>query len=81
MAGGADAAVATDAPEETSAAFSTALTVAGHPDWQEVAKNMELDQVMVISEDGIIRVTPALHARMSYAEGVDVKVTALVNSR
>ncbi len=51
-------------------AASTALFVAGAEDWRDVAAALGLDRVLVIDRSGKVQATPALAARLSYADGI-----------
>ncbi len=55
-------------------AASTALFVAGAADWRDVAAALGLDRVLVVDGSGGVQATPALAARLRYAEGVAATV-------
>ncbi|MGD8312162.1 MAG: FAD:protein FMN transferase, partial [Gammaproteobacteria bacterium] len=50
-------------------AAATALTVAGPDDWQRIARRMELEYVMLVDENGTVYLSPAMAARVRFAEG------------
>jgi thiamine biosynthesis lipoprotein len=57
-------------------AAATALIVAGLEDWSSVARALDLDQVLMVDESGTVWVTEKMRARMSFAEGVEVRPVA-----
>ena len=52
-------------------AAATALMVAGPAGWTEVAANLKLDQVLMISEDGSIYLTEKMSGRLEWVESID----------
>lgn len=54
-------------------AAATALIVAGLEEWSDVARSLELDQVLMVDENGSVWVTEKMRARMNFAEGVTVE--------
>ncbi|VAX10557.1 hypothetical protein MNBD_GAMMA26-690, partial [hydrothermal vent metagenome] len=50
----------------TADAAATALLVAGPEQWREVAKKMGLSQVMVITPQGEISMSPAMVERIRF---------------
>jgi thiamine biosynthesis lipoprotein len=48
----------------TADAAATALVVAGLAGWQDVARHMGLDKVMVVDREGTVYLTPAMAARV-----------------
>lgn len=67
--------VITDQGVEADAA-ATALVVAGLEEWQEVARALQLDQVMVIDGEGSVFMTPGMAERVSLEEGVSASVVS-----
>lgn len=55
-------------------AAATALFVAGPERWTAVARAMGVDQAMVVTPDGAIHITPALHGRLEIETDAVVKV-------
>lgn len=55
-------------------AAATALIVAGLDEWQEVARALNLDQVMLVDETGKAWLTPKMNERLEFVEGVDREV-------
>ncbi|MDX1810476.1 MAG: FAD:protein FMN transferase [Gammaproteobacteria bacterium] len=49
-------------------AAATALFVAGPDNWERIAKRMGVDKVMLIDNQGIIHLTPAMKERLSFTE-------------
>ncbi len=47
-------------------AASTALFIAGAKDWQRIARQMGVTQVLLMSSDGTVYVTPALKDRLTF---------------
>jgi len=50
-------------------AAATALTVAGPDDWQRIARRMGLEYVMLVDENGMVYLSPAMAGRVRFAEG------------
>ena len=50
----------------TADAAATALFVAGPQGWQEIARQMGMDQVMLIDSDMRIHVTPKMNRRLIF---------------
>lgn len=50
----------------TADAAATALFVAGPQGWRQVARQMGIEQVMLIDEDGRIHVTPSMNQRLIF---------------
>jgi thiamine biosynthesis lipoprotein len=55
-------------------AAATALIVAGLEDWPEVARSLELDQVMIIDEQGKVYLTPKMADRVRFTEPVQQQI-------
>lgn len=55
-------------------AAATALIVAGLDEWQEVARALSLDQVMLVDETGKAWLTAKMNERLEFMEGVDREV-------
>jgi len=56
-------------------AAATALFVAGPDNWQRIAKKMGIDKVMLIDQQGVIHLTPAIKPRLEFErEGLDIRV-------
>ncbi len=55
-------------------AAATALFVAGAKDWERIAKKMQLDQVMLIDSEGLIHLTPKIHARLQFEPGAEKNI-------
>lgn len=55
-------------------AAATALIVAGLEEWQEVARALDLDQVMLVDESGKAWLSPKMNARLEFVEGVEREV-------
>jgi thiamine biosynthesis lipoprotein len=49
-------------------AAATALVVAGLEGWPEVARAMNLDQVAVVDENGVVYLTPAMQQRIQFSD-------------
>lgn len=49
-------------------AAATALSVAGPDDWQKIAKQMGLTQVMLVDEKGVVYITPELRDRIEFQQ-------------
>jgi len=52
-------------------AAATALIVAGLDGWEDVARSLGLDQVLIIDEAGRVYLTPAMEARVSFSEDLE----------
>ena len=57
-------------------AAATALIVAGLDEWQEVARALGLDEVMLVDESGKAWLTPQMNERLEFVEGVDREVVS-----
>ena len=69
------ASVTVAAAEGTLAdAAATALIVAGLDEWVDVARALELDQVLLVNEDGQVYLTPQMNERMEFVEGIERQV-------
>jgi thiamine biosynthesis lipoprotein len=55
-------------------AAATALLVAGPNEWAEVAQSLGLSQVMVVSDEGAVYLTPAMSGRVELREGIEAVV-------
>lgn len=55
-------------------AAATAITVAGLNDWLEVARSMGTETVMVIDEEGVVRMTRPMSERAEMLEEVEVRI-------
>jgi thiamine biosynthesis lipoprotein len=55
-------------------AAATALLVAGPNDWSEVARSLGLTQVLVVTEDGRVHLTPEMGRRVELREGIEAVV-------
>jgi thiamine biosynthesis lipoprotein len=63
------------AADGTSAdAAATALLVAGPNNWAKVAQSLGLSQVMVVSDEGLVYVTPDMSERVELGEGIEAIV-------
>ena len=58
-------------------AAATALIVAGLDEWQEVARALGLDQVMLVDETGKAWLTPKMNERLEFVDDVDKEVVKL----
>ncbi|HAI69168.1 MAG TPA: thiamine biosynthesis protein ApbE, partial [Gammaproteobacteria bacterium] len=47
-------------------AASTALSVAGLPDWHRIARKMGIKYVMLVDEAGTVYMNPAMAARIQF---------------
>ncbi len=56
-------------------AAATALIVAGLDDWKEVARNLDLELVMMIDENRKTYLTAKMAERVKFIEGADVEIT------
>ena len=62
----------------TADAAATALFVAGPADWPDIARAMGIEQVMLISQEGTVFMTPAMQRRVKFEIApLDVKVVPL----
>ncbi|MCW9046998.1 MAG: FAD:protein FMN transferase [Gammaproteobacteria bacterium] len=52
-------------------AAATALFVAGPEKWLEIARNLQLKQVMLIDDKGIIHVSPAMKKRLKFNSQIE----------
>jgi thiamine biosynthesis lipoprotein len=57
-------------------AAATAITVAGLDEWMDVARALELDQVLVVDSAGKIYMTPAISDRIDLAEGATTEIVS-----
>jgi len=55
-------------------AAATALFVAGPEKWLEIAKNLELKQVMLIDNKGVIHVTPSIKKRLEFNSQIETTI-------
>ena len=55
-------------------AAATAITVAGLDGWQDVARALGLDQVMLVDENGKVWLTRRMHERIELVAGTDTEV-------
>lgn len=58
-------------------AAATALIVAGLDEWQEVARALGLEQVMLVDEDGKAWLTPEMNERLEFVEGIEREIVRL----
>jgi len=58
----------------TADAATTALFVAGPDDWVEIARNMHIGLVMLISADDIIYMSPAMQSRIRIEQDTAVEI-------
>lgn len=58
----------------TADAAATALIVAGPDEWRDVARSLNLDQVLLIDEAGNIFLTPRMAERVLLVEGVEGEI-------
>jgi len=49
-------------------AAATALFIAGADNWQRIAKSMSIEHVMLIDEQGIVHMTPAMAERIEFLQ-------------
>ncbi len=52
-------------------AAATALVVAGQSDWPQVARALELDQVLVVDETGVVYLTSKMAQRVRFSENTE----------
>jgi FAD:protein FMN transferase len=55
-------------------AAATSLFVAGPKKWLEIAKKLQLTQVMLIDDKGIIHLTPAMKKRLSFNSKIETTI-------
>jgi thiamine biosynthesis lipoprotein len=55
-------------------AAATALIVAGLDEWPDVARAMQLRQVLIVDEDGAVTMTPDMAERVHFAEPLQPKI-------
>jgi len=55
-------------------AAATALIVAGLDDWVEVARSLELDQVLLVDEEGKAYLTAEMAERITFVPGVEKEI-------
>ena len=55
-------------------AAATALIVAGLDDWIEVARSLDLEQVLIVDENGKAYLTEKMNERMEFAEGLTKEI-------
>jgi len=55
-------------------AAATALFVAGPDNWLEIAKKLQLKQVMLIDEKGVIYVTPEIKKRLKFNSQIETTI-------
>lgn len=55
-------------------AAATALFVAGKDHWLELARKLGIKQAMLVAPDGIVHVTPQMHARLSFNPEIDTTI-------
>ena len=58
-------------------AAATALIVAGLDEWQDVARALGLDQVMLVDESGKAWLTTQMDQRLQFVEGIEKEVVEL----
>jgi thiamine biosynthesis lipoprotein len=63
----------------TADAAATALIVAGVEDWPEVALALDLDQVMIIDDEGAVYLTPKMKERVHFTEDFDTSGIQIIN--
>jgi len=74
--GVASATVITDVGIVADAA-ATALVVAGLDDWPALARALDLDQVLVVDQSGMVYLTPEMEHRVRFSGDVPRKLVAL----
>jgi thiamine biosynthesis lipoprotein len=57
-------------------AAATALIVAGRPEWREVARELGLDQVLMIDGKGKVYLTERMARRIELVEGTETEIVA-----
>lgn len=55
-------------------AAATALFVAGTDKWLEIAKKLQLKQIMLIDDKGVVHVTPAMRKRLKFNSQIDTTI-------
>lgn len=55
-------------------AAATAITVAGLQEWEDVARTLELDQVMLVDESGKVYMTQRMSERIELVEGTEAEI-------
>jgi len=55
-------------------AAATALIVAGLDEWIEVARSLDLEQVLIVDEKGKAYLTEKMNERMEFAEGLTIEI-------
>jgi len=55
-------------------AAATALIVAGPAEWSEVARSMDLTEVLVVDADGRVYQTPAMAERVALVDGIESEI-------
>lgn len=55
-------------------AAATALFVAGPADWLQVAKNLQLQQVMLIDSKGVVHVSPQMQQRLTFNPQIETTI-------
>jgi len=55
-------------------AAATALFIAGPNDWLQLAKKLQLKQVMLIDDKGIVHVSPAMKKRLSFNSQIETTI-------
>ena len=58
----------------TADAAATALFVAGADEWQAVARRMGIDRVLLVDNNGVIHMTPAMQNIVSFADDFDADI-------
>lgn len=57
-------------------AAATALSVAGPAEWERIAAQMELSQVMLVDETGVVYLTPEMQSRIKFQQKIDKVVVS-----
>ena len=55
-------------------AAATAVIVAGLDDWAAVAGALQLDQVLIVDENGVVYMTPKMADRIELLEGIEARI-------
>jgi thiamine biosynthesis lipoprotein len=55
-------------------AAATALFVAGPDEWQDIARRMEIERVMLVDRNGLIHMTPAMRDVISLSKDITARV-------
>jgi len=58
-------------------AAATALVVAGLDGWPAVARALDLNQVLVVDESGMVYLTPEMERRMQFSGDVERVIVEL----